>query len=162
MRTGPVSGLLLTAHLVACQQQPELAPTGRVAVAPSRTIDMGTEPLPPVTSLSGAWRVAAIDGKTLDEPYGLALTGDQDRLWWQPTCAGMIRKYRIDGRSIRIGSVHPEAKAGSPTSIVCAIGLPPRLREVFRALDAASHVNRTPENGVLIGGGGYSVTLFSQ
>lgn len=110
----------------------------------------------PVGSLAGAWRVAGIDGKSFDEPYGLALTGDQAELWWEPRCAGMVRGYTIAGRSISF------AKVGSPSSAVCEIGLPPRLSEVFRALDAATTVVRTPANGIEISGGGHSLTLFSQ
>jgi hypothetical protein len=32
----------------------------------------------------------------------------------------------------------------------------------MRALDAAQTVERTPQNGILIAGGGHSLLLFSQ
>jgi hypothetical protein len=40
--------------------------------------------------------------------------------------------------------------------------LPTGLTEAFRAIDSATEVGRTPENGVLISGGGHSLLLFSQ
>jgi hypothetical protein len=115
-----------------------------------------------VTSLAGAWRVAGIDGGSFNESYGLALRGDADKLWWEPRCAGMARGYRIAGRTISFPSLRPPLPPGSPPPPVCAIGLPPRLGDVFRALDAATSVERTPQNGILISGGGHSLTLFSQ
>ena len=116
----------------------------------------------PVSSLAGAWRVAAIDGRSLDQLSGLALVGDEDKLWWEPGCAGMVRRYRISGRTLSVGPLRPPPPAGSPPQPVCAIGLPPRLDEVFSALEAATTVTRTAENGILIAGGGRSLTLFSQ
>ncbi len=119
--------------------------------------------LAPVASLAGEWRVAGIDGADFNESYGLALSGSADELWWRPRCAGMARTYRIDGLAISFG---PPAGASPPASdtppAVCAIGLPPRLAEVVRALDAATTVGRTPNNGIEISGGGHSVLLFSQ
>lgn len=120
----------------------------------------GETPAPAkVTTLEGEWRVAGIDGKDFNEPYGLALSGSARELWWHPRCAGMARSYRIEGRTIDFG---PRLDAPAPSATpppVCAIGLPARLAEVMRALDAANTVVRTPANGVLISGGERSVLL---
>jgi hypothetical protein len=113
-------------------------------------------------SLSGEWRVAGIDGTPLNETYGLPLRADERRLWWEPLCAGMSRNYLIKGRSIQFSPIRSPPPPGQSTPPVCAIGLPPRLDQVFRALDAATEVSRTAENGILIEGNGHSVTLFSQ
>lgn len=110
-------------------------------------------------TLSGTWRVAAIDGRPVDEAHRLLLTGDGDKLWWEPRCAGMARGYRIGGSSIMFASLAPPLPPGSPTPPVCAIGLPTRLNEVFRALDAATTIARAPENGILVAGGGRSLIL---
>ena len=115
-----------------------------------------------VSSLAGAWRVAGIDGAPLDEPVGLALTGDAQQLWWEPRCAGAARAYRIDGSRISFTSPLGPRPAGAPTPPVCAIGLPPRLGDVLRALDDARSIARTPSNGILIAGPRHSVTLYSQ
>jgi hypothetical protein len=116
----------------------------------------------PVSSLAGAWRVAGIDGVGLDEPVGLALTADEQQLWWEPRCAGAARAYRIDGSRISFTSTQGPRPAGAPTPPVCAIGLPPRLGDIMRALDDATSVTRTESNGVLIAGPRHSVTLYSQ
>jgi hypothetical protein len=151
--------------LAACQQ-PTRSPETELSSAERASSPTATQPpkpaLAPVTSLSGAWRVAGIDGSSFNESYGLALTGDQDKLWWEPRCAGMARGYRIDGSSLSFTSLHPPRPPGAPTPPVCTIGLPPRLDEVFRALDAATSITRTPENGIQISGGRHSLTLFSQ
>ena len=149
----------LLALLAACQQ-PIPADSGRDA-APPTSSPPRAEPVA-VSSLAGEWRVAGIDGHSFDEPIGLSLTGNEQELWWQPRCAGMARVYRIEGPLITFGSTEPPRPAGAPTPPVCAIGLPPRLDEVLRALDDAQSVARSPSNGVLISGPNHSILLFSQ
>jgi len=164
MRISWLALLLLFAAMTACK-----GPTPTSPVQP----DPGQEAHPPkappeqvapelVNTLAGEWRVAAIDGLSLNEPIAIALTGDERQLWWAPRCAGVARIYRIEGASISFGSTQPPRPAGSPTPPVCAIGLPPRLGDVTRALDNAAGITRTPSNGVLISGPNHSVTLFSQ
>jgi len=159
--------VLMVAGLAGCQQRAE-APTPAPSTAVSPRVSPSVAPSPPlspVASLLGEWRVAGIDGQSLDEPYGLALTGADDELWWEPRCAGMARSYRIDGPAIAFEPVKingsPPAP-GSPPPPVCTIAVPLRLADVARALDAATFVGRTSANGVLISGGGRSVLLFSQ
>lgn len=138
--------------LAACGQPAELNGGG------IHSDDVGGD----VRSLAGEWRVAAIDGHSLDLPVGLALSGDDARLWWEPQCAGIIRRYQIKGRSVSFS--RPDAPASSEGSpkLVCSIGLHPRLGDVTRALDEANEVSRTSSNGVLISGPSHSVTLFAQ
>ena len=61
------------------------------AVAESATATAGEavpgapQPSPAaITSLTGEWRVAGIDDRPFDEPYALALSGDERELWWEP------------------------------------------------------------------------------
>jgi hypothetical protein len=130
----------------------------------------GVEPTGMATSLAGEWRVARIDDQSLEEPYRLALSGSATEIWWEPRCAGQVRTYRIDGRRIAIPVQSPvpvptPTRSGAPVTPpppICAIGLPPRLADAMRALDAAETVVRTPGNGILLEGGGHSVLLFSQ
>jgi hypothetical protein len=130
--------------------------------APEPVEPPAAQPPAPVQSLAGSWRVAGIDGTALDEPVGLALTGDERQLWWEPRCAGAARAYRIDGPRISFASTLEPRAAGAPTPPVCAIGLPSRLGDVMRALDEATSIARTQSNGVLIAGPRHSVTLYSQ
>lgn len=154
--------LVLITTLAACGPQTR-APVDQTQPA-QRAEAPSPSPEDParVASLAGDWRVAGIDGQSFDEPIGLALTGSDRQLWWEPRCAGVARTYRIDGGRISFGSTEPPRPAGSPTPPVCAIGLPPRLDEVVRALDNAVSVSRTSNNGVLISGPDHSLVLFSQ
>ena len=106
--------------------------------------------------------VAGIDGAEFNEPYGLALTGSAEELWWDPRCAWIVRSYRIDGDNIAFDPPLNAPRPGEATPPVCTVAPPPRIAEVTRALDDATSVARTEQNGVLISGGGHSVLLFSQ
>lgn len=162
--------LLVLACLAGCSgPTPEADGTGgtetgaETATSIAKPAPVPTQPAP--TTLTGEWRVAGIDGKDFNENYGLALSASEREIWWAPRCAGIVRSYTIDGASIRFtlpaGSDTASAP-GAPPPPVCANGLPPRLNEVIRALDAASTITRTPSNGIQISGGGHSVLLFSQ
>jgi hypothetical protein len=115
-----------------------------------------------ITSLTGEWRVAGIDDRPFDEPYALALSGDERELWWEPRCAFHIRSYRISAGAVTFSA--PMATGPRPTMPppVCLIAPPARLGEVLRALDAAQTIARTAKNGVRITGGEHSLLLFSQ
>lgn len=115
-----------------------------------------------IRNLAGKWRVAAIDGADSGGGYTLALNGSERELWWEPRCAGMARSYRMTGATIHFGPRIGAPPPGGPTGPVCAIGLPPRLHEVMRALDAASNVERAGEGGVTLSGGGRSLLLMPQ
>lgn len=149
--------------LVACEASAP-APPARETDAAQTTASSTTEPaLEPIETLEGEWRVAGIDGEAWDESSGLALSADAQEIWWEPRCAAYIQGYTIDGLRIEIGPrvTDPPLATDMPPP-VCAIGLPPRLTEVFQALQTAETVGRTPENGVLLEGGGRSLLLFSQ
>lgn len=139
----------------------------RIAAAPQRKPQIELSGAAAVTSLAGEWRVAGIDGKPLDGPTGLALRGDANQLWWEPRCAGLVRNYAISGERLVIGTAARPAAVSEPGAPrqprpVCAIGLPPQLTGVLRALDSAQRIRRTPSNGIEISGGGHSLLLFSQ
>ena len=131
-----------------------------------RITDEFPEPVPPpVDTLAGEWRVAGIDGKPFDADYGIALSASADEIWWEPRCAGIVRRYRIRGYSVSMMLPEPPpAQEGlpRPPPAVCTIGVPVGVENAFRALDAVDRVMRTPENGIELSGGGHSLTLFSQ
>ncbi|MFL6734243.1 MAG: hypothetical protein ACJ8EY_06065 [Sphingomicrobium sp.] len=158
----PILLLLLALSLASCQEPEKPASSSSVVASPQPSVPAKSPSANVVTSLSGEWRVAGIDGSSLDEPYGLALRGDEESLWWEPRCARIERKYKIRGKRINFHSGDAPVAVGSLTTPVCAIGLPPRLHDVLGALDAATTVERTPANGIHISGNGHSLTLFSQ
>ena len=112
----------------------------------------------PVRTLAGEWRVAGIDGKSVDGPIGLALRGDRAEIWWEPSCAGLLRRSTIRGSRV---STAGYSKAEAPP-LICLIAPPREMADVFVALDAAKRIRRTVNNGVEISGDGHSLLLFSQ
>lgn len=140
--------------LAACSPQAptpqsDTQPPNKPAIAPSQ------QALPAV-ELAGEWRVAGIDGVPLDANYGIALSANDTRIWWEPQCAGQLREYRISGASFTA------LASDSGTQEVCEIGYPEELETIWSALDAADTIERTPENGVLISGNGRNLLIFSQ
>lgn len=154
--------------LCACSPEPETAEQLTTLPAPggveNRAPSPPTQPLSPIVTLAGEWRVAGIDGEPLDEPYGLALSANEEEIWWEPRCANFAFDYRIEGLRLETGAASPPVPVapGAPPPPVCTIGIPPRLDEVSRALQLADTIGRTNSNGVLIEGGGHSLTLYSQ
>lgn len=140
----------------------ETAPAGKPS-AEAPVAGAAATPAPAPSTLAGHWRVAGIDGEPLNESYGLALSADEQEIWWEPRCAGYILGYTIEGNAFTTGArvTEPPVSTSTPAP-VCAIGLPPRLVDVSRALQLAERIETTPENGVLLSGGGRRVLLFSQ
>ena len=135
--------------LLGCNQAP---PAGQQEPAPVTDASPVVEEI----DLVGHWRVAGIDGKEVDEPRALALRIDEEHIWWEPSCAGEFRLYRISGTGF---SASAEPGPGGP---ICTIPRAPELPRLWSAFEASDTIERTPENGVKISGGGRSVTLFSQ
>jgi hypothetical protein len=158
------STILLPAALAACQAAPAIpssAAPSPDAASPAPASSAAPTPST-VSTLEGAWRLAGIDGVGFNEPYGIAFTGNAEELWWEPRCAFIIRSYRITGTAIAFGPAIGAPKPGEMPPPVCTIAPPPKMSGVLRALDAATAIERTAENGILISGGGHSVLLFSQ
>ena len=121
----------------------------------------------PVASLAGEWRVAGVDGREIAGNVGIALSGDAEAIWWEPRCAGVVVRYRIEGLRfavLRAPSPETVPTAGTvpPARPVCTIMPPPDVPAIATALRAATRIERLASNGILLSGGGHSVLLFSQ
>ena len=156
--------LALALLATGCAPQDPVPNEATGAPSPAASPAVPVTNLAPVPTLEGEWRVAGIDGRSVDQPVGLALSASRQEIWWAPRCAGYVRSYRIEGGKFttgpHIGFV--PRKPGEPTPPVCAIAPPPRMGEVFEALTSATTIARTPQNGIEIAGGGHSLLLFSQ
>ena len=133
----------------------------------SEMITLEKLPVDTVETLAGEWRVAGIDGVGLDGPEGLALSADEGEIWWEPRCLGAIAPYRIvNERFIQVQYPEPSPRPPNaepvPPPPVCAVNPPDRLADAMTAIRAADRIERTRNNGVLLSGGGHSITLFSQ
>ena len=106
--------------------------------------------------LTGEWRVTELDGSAATGEYGpIELSADWNNIWWEPSCSGQGVSYTIDGNNFDA----PEP--GNP-GLVCDIGFPQELTQIWFAMAAADTVERTAEKAVRISGNGRSVTLVSQ
>lgn len=162
--------LAATMALAACGDapSPEAAPT-----APAATpVDASATPAPPapalapVTTLAGAWRVAGIDDAPIEGDVGIALTGDGKEIWWDPRCAGLSARYRIEGARFEVvdqpGAEGTASAEKAPAQVVCLVAIPMEASRAINALRAATRIERTPQNGILLSGNGHSLLLFSQ
>ncbi|WP_374406756.1 hypothetical protein [Pelagerythrobacter sp.] len=105
-------------------------------------------------SLVGEYRVAGIDGTEVGGQIGIALSIEDERIHFEPRCAGFDWTYTYDG-----GALATDRPANRPT---CRIAVHPEQQRLATALDAVTTARRTPSNGVELSGGGHGVTLFSQ
>ncbi|PZT84419.1 MAG: hypothetical protein DI637_13730 [Citromicrobium sp.] len=106
--------------------------------------------------LAGEWRVAGLDGQPIAGNEGIALSANDTEIWWEPQCALQRRPYAIEGRGFRSDASRTEPGPA------CRIAVPPVLESIWSAIEAGERIERTPQNGILISGGGRSLLLFSQ
>lgn len=151
--------------LAACGDAPVAPVPSSAPEAPATGAFAEPTARPAPVTLAGEWKVVAIDGQDFNESYGLSLSASDTEIWWEPRCAGSVRSYAIAGNRLTVkpaSGSNPSPRPGDPPPPVCAIGVPERLGEVVRALDAAATIERTPSNGIEIAGGGHSLLLLSQ
>ena len=149
MRYVPLACTLL---LAACEQTPdEVVPAQQVG--PSALVTTAAEPQR--TSLAGSWRVTELDGAPLESFLPLELYANSRLIYWEPTCAGMERRYVIEGREFSASEIPSDGPR-----IVCEIGLPERIVDVFVAIDEADRIQFTDGGGALLSGLRRSVLLM--
>ncbi|MBH5321652.1 hypothetical protein [Aurantiacibacter sediminis] len=118
-------------------------------------VQMGFEPdaedrAARAVDLTGSWTVQALDGEDLSP--GIAVEVSWFSIWWEPNCAGQGVSYMIEGD--RFDAPQP----GNP-GMVCDIGFPSELPEIWTAMAEADSIERTANGSVLISGNGRSVLL---
>jgi hypothetical protein len=115
-----------------------------------------------LVTLVGRWRVTEINGRLIDPARQLELVADANKIWWEPGCAGMVRKYSITAQLVQFSPINPPVKPGAPPQPVCAIGLPPGLDDIFRVLDATKTTVPGAGGEVRIEGGGQYLTMVRR
>ena len=148
MRRAVVLAILL---LAACGK-----PAGQPQPTPSETPAL----LPAPESLVGEYRVAGIDGQSLDVPFGIALSIGEGRVSFEPACAAFVWSYAYRDGALDIE--RRQEKLNHPPPPVCAEPAAPELQQLATALDAVDRAGRTPANGIELSGNGRAVLLFSQ
>jgi len=135
---------LLALPLLAAACQPAEAPasSGGTAAAAIAAAD-----------LAGEWRIASVDGASVDQPEAITATITASRIDVQSGCIRFAYDYQLDGGAL--------TTTNAPVAS-CRRGLTPAEQSVQQAFAGATQVARMPGNGVQFTGGGRSVTLFSQ
>lgn len=153
--------LLCVATLAGCSgpepdatQHSEPAPSP--AAAPSEAPPRAPAPAKVIASverLAGEYRIAGVDGRDIDLPYGITASISGDRIEIQADCVRLAWSYRFAGPTIETGRVPVKS---------CRRALTAEEEALATAFDAATSVTLTPSNGYEFGGSGHSVTLFTQ
>ena len=107
----------------------------------------------PAGELPGEYRVAGVDGRSVDLPHAITVSIGPETIRYTSQCVTGAWNYRFEGGALVTDPV---------VEPVCDRG---RYREE-EALDAVfaapEAIRRTPANGIELSGGGHTVTLFSQ
>jgi hypothetical protein len=149
--------LSVATMLAACGQPAEQA--AEQSRADPRSSETAA-PLAAPESLIGEYRVAGIDGRSLDAPFGIALSITDGQVSFEPACAAFVWSYAYLKGSVDIE--RRQEKRNHPPPPVCPEPVAPQLDRLATALDAVDRARRTPENGIELSGNGRSVLLFSQ
>lgn len=136
--------------LAACQPAAQENP-GQPAPAP---VPAATpEPILSAAELQGEYRLAGIDGQDPNLPEGVAVSITADAIAVPGACVLAGWRYRFED-----GRLATEEIAGP----ACRRAVLPHEQAIKAVFDSPDRVTRTPANGILIEGGGRSITLFSQ
>ncbi len=168
------ASLMLTAALFTAACDTEAEPEPGTGIQPQGSAEAPAPDAAPEQpeqfSLKGEWRVAGIDGKQVDLPTALTLSGGEQILDWDPECAQLAHRYTITDEDVfsapRIRQfVTESARDNSKTPLhppPCAIGLPEGLVDAMTAVESATKIERTEANGIRLSGYDRSITLFKQ
>jgi hypothetical protein len=116
-----------------------------------------SEPNTPIGNLVGEYRVAGINGESIDAPFGLALSVTDSRMIFGDFCGGYAWDYRLEGTRIEMARV-----ASPDAACLATVRMHRSVFDFVEALDAVTTATRTPSNGIELAGAGRSVTLYSQ
>jgi hypothetical protein len=109
--------------------------------------------LAPASALLGEWRVAGVDGRSIDLPYGIAASIDERTIHVVADCVNLGWTYAAESGAF-------EARRAPVES--CARGLTPEEAAIAEAIDTATGFGRTPSNAMEIFSADHRVTLYSQ
>ncbi|TAD83766.1 MAG: hypothetical protein EAY70_01780 [Sphingomonadales bacterium] len=111
----------------------------------------------PVASLVGEYRIAAIDGRAIDWPFGLTLSIAPDRIVFDGPCNGYAWDYRLKGQALTL-----RRSASPDPDCLARARIHQLVFDLATAVDAATSAGRDPSNAVILAGGEHQVTLYSQ
>lgn len=157
-----VALLALVALLAACgapdrDEAPAQVVVDRAPETPPATpppVEPGVA-VPDAAAIVGEWRVAAIDGRDIDQPHAITASIGPDRMRFVSQCITLQWRY-----TLRNGVFATDRIANEVPN--CARLLSPAEARLKRAIDASTRAARLPSNALLLSGPDGSVTLFTQ
>lgn len=154
----------------ACDEAAEPEPAAQPEQAPEATAADAVQKLPRPLSLEGEWQVASIDGETVDLSTPLTLSVGEQIMDWGPGCAQLAHRYTISEEAVvsapRIRQFVTDAARDQSRAALhpppCAIGLPEGLADAMTAVESATKIERTTQNGIRLSGHDRSITLLPE
>ena len=104
--------------------------------------------------LPGEYRVAGIDGRDVSLGHAITLSITPETIGFVSQCIRGTWAVYLEGETIAVGE-----STGEP---VCERGHYPEEDALYDALPQVVSAVRTPQNSVVLTGGGHRITLFSQ
>jgi hypothetical protein len=163
MRSLPVS-LLIAVALGGCQPSgpapAEREPRASEAAASPSATPQPTPSQPAsvaiteVEELVGEYRVAGVDGRDINLPYGITARISDVAILVEADCVKLSWSYFFEGTSLVTEQLFPRDSCGRK--------LLPEEEAIVTAFNGATAVGRTPANGIEFAGENSWVVLFSQ
>ena len=156
---------LLAIALIGCQQASDSVPTEQESPSPRPAASAAPDapaPSPSPTSeaitdaenLVGDYRVAGVDGRDIDLPYGITARISEVAIIVEADCMKLSWSYFFEGASLVTEQLFPRDNCGRK--------LVPEEEAIVAAFNGATAVGRTPANGIEFAGENGWVVLFSQ
>jgi hypothetical protein len=159
----PVAALLL----VGCSEADQAAPPAPIeeprsppaaaaetpTAAPSET-PAASIAITDVEELAGEYRIAGVDGREIDLPHGITGRIDDTGIIVTSGCVKFSWVWFFEGTSLVTEQLFPRESCGRE--------LLPEEQAIVAAFNGATHVGRTPANGVEFAGENGAVLLFGQ
>jgi len=129
--------------------------TAEAPPAPERAAgEEAQSPAVPALHLpQGEYCIAGADGEDVNFGHAITVSISQDTIAVTSQCVTPEWTYRIEA-----GGLHttPVIKP------ICERGRYPAEEAIVAVFDDPQSLQRTPENGLLVAGGGHDITLFAQ
>ena len=107
-----------------------------------------------VESLAGEYRIAGVDGRDIDLPHGITARIDDTGIIVESGCVMMSWVWFFEDGRLVTEQLFPRESCGRK--------LLPEEEAIAAAFNGATHVARTPANGIEFAGENGAVLLFGQ
>jgi hypothetical protein len=132
---------------------PQAAPAETAVAAPTETPPANV-PVNQTAELVGEYRIAGVDGRDIDLPHGITARIDDTGIIVESGCVMMSWVWFFEDGRLVTEQLFPRESCGRK--------LLPEEEAIAAAFNGATHVGRTPANGIEFAGENGAVLLFGQ